>query len=398
MGEQNLDLILTLTKIVGGFLALSAAFFGFLAVLRNDNQLTIRAWFKHKWSLIDTSNWRRIAEKSIGWSLNTEAALKGRLKILAQREDVLGIAFLLDLGAIWYYYKFSYAFFLLLLILTIHKFKVLDRKKDLLFYFALSATYLIAAFGSYLLVLIALKSSLTVAPLILIFSLPSFFLFLGLPLVYFEKAIKWLKINMVIPPFENIQVYGFYVGLSFILTFCSFLLGNSISQDSTVPQTFQMLLSNTLMDSATIGVTLYLMKWAFKKNSIKSISSAIMLALFFSMIFACTSLYFGLLDTEYSMSLKEISRVLIGLSPTRNGMDFSPYFWAMHTTFIPTIIFLSVLTIGLTAKLILIPIQWFFSKGDKNKNPLALTAALFTVLAAFFGLIGLLIDEMDRYF
>jgi Helix-hairpin-helix containing domain/AAA domain len=58
-------------------------------------------------------------------------------------------------------------------------------------------------------------------------------------------------------------------------------------------------------------------------------------------------------------------------------------FWTMHTTFLPTMIYLILVLLAWTAKAALRPTRWFFSKGEHpDINPVGLTAMLVTVIAS----------------
>jgi hypothetical protein len=71
-------------------------------------------------------------------------------------------------------------------------------------------------------------------------------------------------------------------------------------------------------------------------------------------------------------------------SPDGTITDLGPYFWTMHTTFLPTLVYLSIILLGWLGKVLLTPIKWFFGLGQENKNPLKLTAALFTIVSVIF--------------
>jgi hypothetical protein len=99
---------------------------------------------------------------------------------------------------------------------------------------------------------------------------------------------------------------------------------------------------------------------------------------------ACGSLYFGLVITDKALNLSQILHILIGRSIDNTHYELSPYFWTMHTTFIPTLLYLSLILFCWIGKAMLIPVRWFFGKGQEHKNPLKLAAALCGLFVAIF--------------
>jgi hypothetical protein len=64
----------------------------------------------------------------------------------------------------------------------------------------------------------------------------------------------------------------------------------------------------------------------------------------------------------------------------------------MHTTFLPTLLYLFFILFCWTGKALLIPARWFFGKGQEHKNPLKLTAMLCGIFAALFGILYFVTD------
>ncbi len=180
------------------------------------------------------------------------------------------------------------------------------------------------------------------------------------------------------------------MGISFSITFLSFLFGNVVSPESAIPKTFQMLAANVLFDGFTLLITFWILAWAIKNKTLCRIPIAIFLDVIVAAILACASLYLGLLLSENHLAVRQVFGVLFGKSALQSGYEFGPYFWAMHTTFIPTIIYLSIILVSWLAKIIFTSARGYLSAWQKHTNPMALTAALFTLLAAtMFVLSGL---------
>jgi len=82
----------------------------------------------------------------------------------------------------------------------------------------------------------------------------------------------------------------------------------------------------------------------------------------------------------------------VALSPDGGHFEIGPYFWAMHTTFIPTLLYLILITLCWVGKLLVLPVASILSRGAVVEKPHHLTAGVFLFIAAVFGVIGKGID------
>lgn len=103
---------------------------------------------------------------------------------------------------------------------------------------------------------------------------------------------------------------------------------------------------------------------------------------------ACGSVYFGVIGTANSLSVRQTLNVLVGLSAGGTGWEIGPYFWAMHTTFIPTLFYLSVILLCWIGKLLVLPVAGVLSKGSAVDKPHHLTAGLLLLVVAVFAALG----------
>ena len=103
---------------------------------------------------------------------------------------------------------------------------------------------------------IALRADLLYAVLSIIIASPSF-LFLTLLTLFIELPEDYE---------DTIPVFCQALGLSFAITFLSFLLGNLITPSAHVPQTLQMLLANVFFDGVTMVITFALLAWAVRET------------------------------------------------------------------------------------------------------------------------------------
>ena len=111
-------------------------------------------------------------------------------------------------------------------------------------------------------------------------------------------------------------------------------------------------------------------------------------------LLACLSLYLGLLGSDNALSIKETLNVLIARAPAGTTYELGPYFWAMHTTFIPTIMYLIVIALAYIGKLIILPIFHVFRKGRELEKPHDLTAGVFAFVAVLFVAISRLLSRI----
>ena len=157
-----------------------------------------------------------------------------------------------------------------------------------------------------------------------------------------------------------------------------------IAPDLQVPQTFQMLVSNVLLDGVTMLVTFELLAWAVKKHTMLRIPAAISFDVVVAAVLACASLYFGLVLTEQALTIIETINVLLGRAPEGIGVEFGPYFWAMHTTFLPTLVYIGLILLTWLAKVLLGLSRLFFKIGYESSNPLSFTYGVLNAVWAMF--------------
>ncbi len=194
---------------------------------------------------------------------------------------------------------------------------------------------------------------------------------------------------------DTLYLLGQALGTSFVITMLAFLVGNLISPEALVPQTWQMLISNVLLDGVTLLVTFALITWAVREKAWWRIPNAIVLDVLVACLLACASLYLGLVFTENELTVTAVLNILIGKAATGDHYELGPYFWAMHTTFLPTLAYLSFILVAWLGKTILAPFEWFLDEGKAHQNPLGLTAALFVLLASFFLFSAFWVDQAD---
>ena len=175
----------------------------------------------------------------------------------------------------------------------------------------------------------------------------------------------------------------FWGAVSFGLTMCAMLLGRYVAPNNYIPATVQMLIVNAFCDSVTITATIVIFELAIKAKQWWAIPLSIIMDILAASILAYMSVFLGLIFTDRQLSIVEVGRVFIGLCPHAAYWEFGPYFWAMHTTFIPTIFYLSVIVLCWIGKW---PVLWgtaVLRRAGIDERPHELMSEVFAVITAF---------------
>ncbi len=178
-------------------------------------------------------------------------------------------------------------------------------------------------------------------------------------------------------------VFGTATAVSFFVTLCSLLIGSLVAPEATIPNTLQMLLCNVVFDGFTMVATFAILARAVGERRKYPIPVAILIDVVVAALFACASLWLGLIGTEHALSIKQVVGVLIAKSAEDAGRyALGPYFWAMHTTFLPTLGYLGLILLFWIAKLVVLPVASFFKRSSEIDKPHSLMAGLFGFVGA----------------
>jgi len=186
-------------------------------------------------------------------------------------------------------------------------------------------------------------------------------------------------------------VFGTATAVSFFVTLCALLIGSLVDPDAWIPRTLQMLLCNVVFDGFTMVATFAILARAVGEKRKYPIPVAILIDVVVAALFAYASLWLGLIGTEHALSIKQVLGVLIAKSADDAAVyAFGPYFWAMHTTFLPTLGYLGLILLFWIAKLVVLPVAKVLKKGREIDKPHNLMAGLFGFVGAV-ALIGVAI-------
>ena len=194
-----------------------------------------------------------------------------------------------------------------------------------------------------------------------------------------------VQLNDTENSYLNMYASLFLIVCSLFIGFSVTLLnGNSIATlDSNTLS--RLLAMNILFDGTTIFVSYQILKWIVQKSSLLITIIYIALDIITAGILAFASLYLGLLDTPEELNIIEVWNILLFRDRDGASLGIDRYFWIMHTTFLPIIVYCFIIILAMVAKY---PTNWLIkfldnvSASDKPHYATATTFALISVLAS----------------
>lgn len=159
------------------------------------------------------------------------------------------------------------------------------------------------------------------------------------------------------------------VALSVSLTLIALAVGTFAEPQHAVPQTLQMLGVNTILDGVTVVATFAILEKTQTTGRRLSIPVAIVLDLSVSTVLACASLFFGVLGTTLQLTFSEVVNILVVRSPSGTTFELGPFFWAMHTTFLPTLAYLLVIALTWACRVFVMPVNAVLKRGHELDSP-----------------------------
>lgn len=223
-----------------------------------------------------------------------------------------------------------------------------------------------------------------------------------------EKVINWfLSLRTFIPRFTSSMTgasrnkgktsevhftspihdltFGMIIG--FLITIAVWMISMSLTSktyENLNNLSLQVLAANAICDGLTLILT-FLILSRVRHSNFLLILIAIALDFLLAALLSCCSLYLALVGTPDALDFKKILNILVARSVDGVHWEFGPYFWIMHTTFLPTLCYLSVLFLVLTAKIVILPFAKISRKASSLERPHWLTAVTFGFLSLLFG-------------
>jgi hypothetical protein len=409
VSADEIVLLQHMGKTFGALFATAGAFFGFLEIWYNDDNDKIRDAFLGAWYSISQSNWLRLPLLSLRSFSELESyALIAFREI--QRPAVVNCAYLLFVIIVLPLIIFDQiSIEIFILCSTNYTMYIFFRRLTLpkhFFWRLIIYWFFIVWIGiwSLSLCIISIFTQIDnpwVLVVYMIFCLP---VYSGL-IALIIRLVADVPFSICSANYRRYMVreqprlgdevsagrYGEYlslgaisVSLSLMVTLLALSIGHAAVPAAHVPKTAQMLLSNVICDGLTIYSTFVILRFCLNSLSDFTVFFYVIVDLGVSAILACLSLYIGLVGTEHELGLRQVLRVLAGHSVDGARWEIGPYFWAMHTTFIPTALCMFFVLLAVTGKIICKISMRYAEVASAHKRPFALTSALCGVFVAFF--------------
>ena len=103
-------------------------------------------------------------------------------------------------------------------------------------------------------------------------------------------------------------------------------------------------------------------------------------------LYAVFSLLAGLALTQHQLTVGRAWGLLWAISVNGRSHEFGPLFWTMHSTFLPTAVYLSFVLVAWLAKCVVLPLQLLLEKGERRRDPFKRTGDLCILLAALIAI------------
>lgn len=142
--------------------------------------------------------------------------------------------------------------------------------------------------------------------------------------------------------------------VSFLVTILILMVSEPATREALFP-TPQLLFWNAICDGLTLAVTMAALTLIYIQPSLiarLAIAIPVIAAdLIAAAALACGALYLGLQGTANAVTLNETLYILAGLDKTGEHITLDAYFFVMHTTFIPTLLYIGFIVLAFVAAL-----------------------------------------------
>ena len=362
----------------------------------------LKHWYEQKWQSINRTGLLELPEIVVKWFLGSKIYFDKLVeKFYAKVQESIKIFIFIStiiVGLVLIWEEFGFMIFLggILIIIPSLLFYILVLKMDgptmaesLTKFFGLAIGFLLILsfvnviwlFLFYVLLQKIIMLPITYALLVTSLVLPMLAIYMTIPFELLGLGI-----------FGKMGMVQLTITASLFMTLFSLTIGHYAAPGEWVPQTIRMYLANILCDGLTVFATFKILKLAVRAKKRIPIPVAVIIDVIVAAVLAVASLWLGLVGTDNSLSLTQIINILIGRSADGASLGFGPLFFVMHTTFLPTIFYLSVILLCWLAKLVVLPIAKVLSKGQDIDQPHQLTAGVFLLISSVFGSILIILN------
>jgi len=196
-----------------------------------------------------------------------------------------------------------------------------------------------------------------------------------------------------------IYAVGLGVGFSLFATVAALALGKIAEPNAVHPTlSVQAISTNLLCDTFTLAGCGFLFRLRNKASGLFFLFFLIPGCAAIGVLFALLTALLAFWGTPDQLSISQIIHVLLGLSPTSNNFELGGYFFLVHTTFLPVLLYLFSLVFSVVLKFVAyIASRLFGLASAVHANPFKVMAALLAVFFAIFtGLSGVASVAKDR--
>ncbi|MBA7697133.1 hypothetical protein ES703_105791 [subsurface metagenome] len=345
MNTSSLNVIKTVSWIIAAMAGLFAAWFELRDRWQTeDDRQRTRTYYRKIWQTIQQTGLLLLPEKAIAGFLTTKTALVAKARgLLDYLPDWLGFSLLFIAPAVgvvvgWFASGWILGLvlgvpltvFMVLVLLDVTSMVTLSN--NVITSVVIIVWCLCCLATGLALLKVVLGLNIVLATMVMTVLCPVYALFIGMPLVGLADSAGHSQESKA-----NWFVFGMTLAASFSITMIALLVGYMADPTCWVPKTMQMLGSNVIFDGLTMVATIVILTLAVPPRRRISIPLAVCLDVVATAVFAWASLYCGVAFTDRHLSIIETTRVLVALSPDGGHFEIGPYFWAMHTTFIPTL-------------------------------------------------------------
>jgi len=407
MHRVLLDLRLGLSVFAAIF-GLAAAGLAFKASYQTrSEQDDFRRWYDAKWQTIRASPWHRLPEVTIRWLVEARNSLgrRDRFYALVMNAFLWSLPLLLGIP-LWLRRTSIHAIVVKLTEYRLFSFEVISTLLLLLLVLwgrlvwpivltASAAFSIVAVVAGRVWLDILTGASINWAPAVALLLVPMLGVLFTSSLILLSKVTRVaVDSNIFLTPdvfatpdmrpsaFEaNVLLFGLSVASSVAVTLSALSIGHRFDPGASVPQNLRMLGSNAVFDGATVVASLYVLARSIPPRRVMAIPTAVTVNALLGLVFAIASLWVGVKE----LTFVQVVRVLVAHSIDGRRWDIGPYFWAMHTIFLPLLIYLALVMVCWSGKVVIKFQEFFYGRAALPEiNGLNMTARLLGVFAALF--------------
>jgi len=395
---KELIIFNNLLYFIGGISGLLFLYFRMKDSYQKDtDRETTKNWYREVWGIIDKQKFFKLPFQTIEWVINSKTKLIKKL-INFSNKYLINLILpeapnskpLLYFGV---YHAFSvfifycengfnwklaiFCIFPIIVFFLIFFSLVNSQYAKVINVGNLIIIIIFVSSGIFYILKFFIKQNQVVSTLVFVLLIPVLAIVLDMLAFAIFYFLKEFNVSTSDNKLEVVLSFGIATSISFSVTMFALLIGCSIHPEFIFPKSAQLLLYNGFFDGLTLVVTFRILNWSIKKRPSIRIPIGILVDLLIAGLFACCSIYLALFATDNYITFGETINILFAKSIDGGNWELGPYFWVMHTTFIPTLLYLMFICLTIIGKYITLPIMRFFKGVSGAEKPFYATATTF---------------------